>query len=693
MIRRHSLGVLALALLLPLPARAVIDNSALACGTNAPTYYPRGDRWVNVTNTSGATPWDPTPVPFYIYSGGSADVPADAEKEAIVRAADAWGLVECTAGKYPSVWLDRQLPDYPNRDNGDDFNLGNFKNVVYWVETADDWLEAAQADSNTIALTTNQRATDTGFIATSDMVFNGANFVFRATGDDNVTRGCTPSGSTISTCYDLGAVALHEFGHMLGFNHVQCTDAVMYPRGSTVGQPTALSVHERTGVCAVYPPRSQTEVKATLGELCDQGTDCATGLGCAISSLPGWTVGYCTPVNCTGDAQCPSGYVCRQTGDGDKFCGPGVHGSGDGGTDPGTGLPPDLCAPCSGGDDCSNGMCVALNDTEAVCTMPCGSNDTCPTGLSCAATEGGPEVCVPTSSGSCGGSDVRVELGDVCYDEAANQVYECGPGLVCFVFQPRVEGQIGACVTYCNNFDSPCPDTNQTCCFGIDDNGNCLGYAASRPHGGCFDIRREGETCDTAENSICEAGTECFNFGNPYEAKCFKRCEAAACRSNQECVEWSAGATFVDLCCDAADFSADPTGCVPHVDTHVYDVGVACDVNSDCDSKLCLKHDGEAACSRNCDPYSGFGCPGNIDVNRDGNPDGGFACILQTSGEGRCWPLNGPADPPPDVKTLSTDTVPGTCGCSGTPADAGFLGLGLAVLAVLRRAPCRRRGE
>jgi hypothetical protein len=654
------------------PASAqVVDNSTLQCGTGAPTYYPRGDRWVTTIDGSLET----ISVKYLIQSDGTADVSNGSEFGAIEEAAVAWGTTTCGGvGIFPSVWMELDPTTYTARNNGD--GSGVYKNIVYWAETDPDW----EADSATIALTTNVRTLDTGFIVTSDMEFNGFNYSFRV-GAGGGANGCA-AGSV--GCYEVKAVALHEFGHFLGFNHVQCTDAVMFPNGSATGGLTALSIHERTGLCKVYPPRPASEPKAALGELCDALADCAAGYFCLIS--PGGTVGWCAE-SCTTTASCDDGYVCRTSDAGEKFCGPGVHNSGDSGTDPGTGLPPDLCAPCGEGDDCADGVCVLDPSTDTrLCTVPCEPDGGCPAGMECLPTGDGGNVCWPTSDGSCGGADQRRDLGEICYDENVGgdpQIYECGPGLVCFVFKPRPEGQVGACLPYCNTFDSPCPLTGQTCCFGADDFGSCLPYAASRPHGACFDIRSEGQTCSLAEESICEDGTTCINFNNTI--KCFKPCDGnpGLCAADQECVPWDfAAGGSIELCCDAEDLAEDPNNCIPSA-VSVYNVGVACDVNADCDSSLCLKHDGEAACSRSCDPYTGFGCPGNIDANGDDEPDGGYHCLLLEGGEGRCWPNEGPIAPPA-VPVVPPPPASG-CACNGGAADLPFIGL--AALA----AWCRRR--
>src|SRR5690606_22675980 len=162
-----------------------------------------------------------------------------AEQQAIVRAANKWSEHTCSGGGSPSIKLARGA-DYANRDNGD--TQSTLRHIIYFEE--DDW----GADSQTVAVTNTQYVIDTGFIITSDMIFNGVTFQFRARDAGGTLRGCSGGQS----CYDVEPVALHEFGHFLGFNHVLCADASMFPQGSPSGGPVDLTMHEKAGLCAVY---------------------------------------------------------------------------------------------------------------------------------------------------------------------------------------------------------------------------------------------------------------------------------------------------------------------------------------------------------------------------------------------------------------------------------------------------------
>jgi hypothetical protein len=319
-----------------------------------------------------------------------------------------------------------------------------------------------------------------------------------------------------------------------------------------------------------------------------------------------------------------------------------------------------------------------------------------PSGMTCVGTDQDWSVCWPETSTSCGDSSYRAVLNEVCFDAGSNASSEsddyyrpCGPDLICFGFKPRCAGQQGACVQYCNA-SSPCQDGNLTCCYGVDDLGNCLGSTASE-HGGCFDIRREGESCATAEQSICESGAACFHFGDPVLSKCYGLCPTVdACRDTETCMTFSdACYNQFSMCCDDDGL---PEECLPGGEDCLSDVGVACRRNEDCDSGMCLSYDGHAACSRWCNPVTGVGCPGDVDVNGDGLTDGGFRCGLPPGvGEGRCWPAtNMPADPPACAGAGQSADPPSGC-CNATGLGTGDVLLGLLLWVPLVASRFRRR--
>jgi len=720
LMKRFSLSVAVVAVLLSAGrAGAVIDNTALACGTEA-TYYPRGDRW-STTPQTGAPPIDTTPIAYLLQADGSVDVPGEAEKEAIGRAASTWTQHQCSAGVYPNVALARGV-DYVPRDLGDNDATNTWRNIILWLEggAKGDW----PGDSQTIALTTNIYSLSTGSVLTSDMAFNGVDFHFRAKGNDGKMYGCSPTGAAGTTCYDVEVVAVHEFGHFLGYNHVQCTDAVMYPRAEpTSSGPTVLSIHEQTGLCAVYPPRDQVTSKRDFGELCALDADCKVGLICIRSpgnaNVPGYCTLACTSTDGTGGlGGCPVAYVCAALPDNSRqFCRPGVHNTGSAlpqAAKQNT-APADLCAPCAGGQDCSNGLCVK-GTSASLCTVNCNADPAsteaaCPLGMHCLASNEGASVCWPDSPGSCL-NDKRAGLNEDCFnggDPAVtddDQFTPCGPGLICFVFAARCGNpQMGSCVPYCNGSDSKCGESTQTCCYGLDASGNCQKSPPSTTavHGGCFHLRREGQSCLEGQNSICQSGTACFAFGDLGMSRCYRNCPGGLCGASQECVTFplnGCAEKSASLCCANGTGTAANSTCQPDTSVQTLDVGVKCTDNAECDSAICQKVNGASACSRFCSLATTYGCPDEqADVNLDGVADGGFNC-MQIGTEGMCWPKRGPIAQPKGYHAL-TATTPGTgggcCRAAGGPLSASDLALGLLLgspLALIwrQRRQGRRRG-
>ncbi|MBI3179799.1 MAG: hypothetical protein HYZ27_09065, partial [Deltaproteobacteria bacterium] len=361
-------------------------------------------------------------------------------------------------------------------------------------------------------------------------------------------------------------------------------------------------------------------------------------------------------------------------------------------TDPsGTSL--DLCAPCTEGEQCASGVCVGDGAGTSICTQTCTAQiggdpaGGCPSGMSCEPTDANVSVCWPTSPGSCGDTGFRGDLNDICYVGTTGEFTPCGPDLICFGFVPRcVAGQDGVCMLYCNA-TQPCPDGNLTCCYGVDDNGNCITTPSAQiPHGGCFDIRRPGESCVLGEQNVCEAGSGCFYFieESVLQARCYRRCESASCTSDEQCTRFADGCTppnQFDLCCDSDKL---PTTCVPTDEVTYYDIGIECTSSSECNSGNCQHLDGQSACSRWCNWTTEYGCPTDLDITGDGNPDP-FVCRY-VNGEGRCWPLNGPV-PPPGEDTAAPPE--GCCSATGArPGDAFLAALLWLPLVWLRR---RRR--
>ncbi len=670
------------------PALAVdLDNGTIACGTE-PTYYPRGDFW-SVIRGTGA----PTAVPYRIHAGGLDSIPGDTENSAIQRSFDTWMAVRCN-GEVPNLRLERGT-DYENRDNGDEYDgdalvLDTAQNIVFFVTTAADW-EVDQA----IVAYTNNLASEAGPIVTADMQINGVDYQWRAANAAGVSSGCAkPAQGAASTCYDVGNTVLHEAGHFIGLNHVQCTDAVMYPSSTPTTEIRQLSVHETTAICNLYPPRDAAGDQPTFGEACDfnGGPNCQAGLTCVVGpefpEASGW--GNCTYL-CNTTDECPTAYVCDGAAP-NKFCRPGLHDTGST-IDPTTGG--DSCIPCVQEQDCANGLCVAgEEDDTGYCSETCSADFPCPAGFSCLQA-GDISVCWPDDEASCGLDDARIKLNEVCYNDDPDLntgtndgfYYECGTSLICVGFRgSSCLPSIGACVYYCNATDQSysgqrCPDPNQDCCYGVTELGACRKVPDdNHQQGGCFTVRKVGETCVTAENAICQDNAKCIYAGNNAGgALCYGLCSSSvACNPNETCFTTNDNCGDpLSFCCDTAVYNR--TGeCLPYGVNNKRELGVECSTASECQSGICYNFNGKSSCSRRCNIVTGAGCPGNIDVNGDAKSDGGFYCA-ETSDEGWCWPKEGPA------RFLGTgENADEGGGCAASGGGASVVAL-LAMLVIGRR--------
>ncbi|MFC1609349.1 matrixin family metalloprotease [Myxococcota bacterium] len=677
--------------------QAQIDNSALECLDTGNTFFPRGDHWPADFDGNNNI----IPVLYRQQVDGAPGISDGSDLEAVRTALATWMNFKCPdTDEWPDILIndyhDHGQDHYANRDRGDEYecndggvcgqdcdkeecNLISVQNIIYFITS--DWTEKTLADSHTVALTTNLFVIDTGFIVTADLEFNAEHFQWRTP-----ASGCTEGADN---CYDVESVALHEAGHVVGLNHVMCADAVMFPHGSGTEERLALTPHEIDALCSIYPPRDAgltDPQQRDTGEQCSSTSQCPSGHACIkpyrhdASSPWGWCGQTCDCTSGCAD-DCPRAFLCVTSDNGQKFCKPGPNGTGGavvGGTDPTTGESLDICAPCTKGAQCASGICIGDAD-NGICTLGCvpgalegegGEGAACPSGMECVLTDQNFGVCWPVGPDTCGSPEFRGMLNELCYlegtpgDTGDDWFRSCGPDLICFGFKPRCAGQEGACVQYCAT-GTPCNDGNMECCYGVDAAGSCVGSESGLQHGGCFDIRGAGETCVNAEQSICTSGTGCFHFGNPLLSKCYTQC-AATCEFGATCVVFQDECTnSFGLCCESDDWEGSQV-CLPVEDPTLYDVGVMCRTNDDCDSDLCLKYEGESACSRWCNPFTGVGCPGDIDVNGDGATDGGFRCRL-ISGEGRCWPLRGPAEPPEGFDDVEP---PGGC-CSAVAARPG----------------------
>ena len=647
-----------LVLCLGTTVKAELVNEPIACGTDA-TYYPLGYLWAAQppieTNAIMIHHADRSP------SVGSGSVISALEaSEAVQRAFDSWVAAEC-GGSTPNILVNSADALYTGGDRGDVWqgtNLVSHKNVILWDDSGD----YPGLSAGTVAFAETQFFVATGFAVDGDMLFNTRDFTFR-TQAGGVPKGCSDGEQG---CYDIESVALHEAGHFFGFGHVDCSDSVMYPTGSGTAGNQALTLHETAGACSLYPPRAEGSTRAS-GERCSTDAQCPNGYGC-IEPAGASGYGMCLEY-CGSNSDCDAGFVCVSESVGTSadlvtFCRPGLAEQT---------ATTELCTPCTGGADCSSGFCLS-DGTNQFCSQGCLGPEDCPTGFECIASSVG-SGCWPLDPDNCG-EDTRGILGDICFVESGasdgGDYYNgCRPGLSCFIFKPKCGGRSGACVLYCDE-GTDCPDDNLQCCFGVDDAGNCLSTATQSSVGGCFDIRSEGQSCVSAENSVCGGTMGCFYFGaESTRAQCYETCTTSAdCSGPETCSAFSddgCGNAF-SLCC--AD-SGLPDACLAGESESLLELGMRCSRNAECASGLCLKYQGDAACSRSCEPVTNVGCPGDeTDIDGDGVADGGFDC-LDFSGRGQCWPRSGPlGDVPTQTGAGAGNVEPASGGCCSAAGPA-----------------------
>lgn len=650
----------ALALLLSTNAALAIEqDEPLTCNNNAPTYYPRGDHWAKEPNGNVRK--------YHINKSGAPTLSLTTVKTSIDEAFSYWTSLRCNNDGNNNTPLNvawSRGDDWPTKDRGDDINNNSFNHIIYFIDNTASWTKATGADSLTIALATNLRFTTTGYVVSSDIEFNAGNFQFRVNGN-----GCNASQKN-PLCYDLTTIATHEIGHWFGFNHVNCVDAIMYPTATTSRAVTSLTKHESTGACKVYNPvPKNNSYHSQWGEKCSSNSDCPGGT-CIVEYLGSTMLGWCTQA-CAKDSDCPEAYTCTTAaadanGHSTKYCKPG-HRNGSSNQGNTTDFTNDLCKTCRTGADCASEFCVnTTNNSQSYCSMSCTPGSTslgCPEGFDCLTLDSGGGACWP-SSGSCQSAvDPQKTSGinEICWDynntpnnTSDDTISQCDSGLICFGFR-----NFGECVPICGDGIS-CPGSNYTCCYSIDQYGNCVTQGEAGQFGGCFDIRQENETCVRGDESICDNGLLCAqlessvadNCGIQWDnslqtARCYTMCtDKSQCKQGQTCNKCLQVSEGVGLCwSDNGSPNPAPTKRA---------LGAACSSHDQCESALCLENSGKKACSQGCNYYAADGCP-TAAANELGLT---FNCLqIGTTTDGFCWPVNGPiaADDEPEEEIYGCD--------------------------------------
>ena len=316
---------------------------------------------------------------------------------------------------------------------------------------------------------------------------------------------------------------------------------------------------------------------AQLGELCEAGDECSSGM---CRELDGAQV--CTASCVTGLEPCPEGGWCDGAPCNQGLCHPDRGGRADG-------------ERCSDNGECASGFCAAVAGGGTICARPCASGE-----LQCYATE----VCWPLE-GLCGAcSSPRGEVGETGFGEPCLEDDECVSG-DCFVDGDEEECDEGCTRRYCSQ---PCGDEGE-CPAGA----HCRGERCVRGPGSLL-----GETC-VGDDDCLEGRCETYEG----VSRCVEECnDGGRCYEERaECVEgffcWPGGALVGAECDEVGEPCGDSELLCAAVDGEAYCVE-PCESVADCVSGLScvgVGDDGEGVC-----------IPADVVVIEESDAAGGCSC-------------------------------------------------------------------
>ncbi len=397
-----------------------------------------------------------------------------------------------------------------------------------------------------------------------------------------------------------------------------------------------------------------------MGGACWASVECKAGLYCQEWFTGGYCAQSCNDV--AGGTGCSAGYTCAAsesspTGGG---CYAGSTSKAENGES------------CSSNTDCKSGLCfVNPVGTGSRCRQACN-----PLSPACAADQ----RCVPTLSDPSGTTGACVPL--TVLPQIPNGItcarnWECQSNL-CFL---DPEDATWTCRQSCTPSSSNCP-SGSLCVKNADGFGGCvpgpnapLGFGSSCVHGyDCqsgYCVKLPGaqkkycrDTCSTEQ--ACPAGTRCVYYDSPDMGYCMPNGKEAGelCFGANECTTyicWSP--TGPARCREPCTGGTCPVGnvcnpltqygpaCTPVDGTGGYDVGVGCDQDDQCKSKICLAKRCAQACDLTTpDCPAGYGCvplsdgtaggctaPGTVELNQPCTSDLECATLLcvETSTLGR----------------------------------------------------------
>lgn len=301
--------------------------------------------------------WRPEamPIEIEIHQAVTDDVGDGSDLAAIETAIDLWGTAPCSAARLRlAATYDRSTPLVPDGVNS-----------IEWIEEPAEVFDNLGPENLGF---TCYVCDEEGYFVEADVRFDGARHTWSTDCDGEA--------------FDVLGAVLHELGHVLGAQHVDQPEAVMFPVTSprrllatrVLSRDDMLDVCERypcpTGDCSrpVQDPGACT-VGAGMCAPCSADGECGASPDvCATSSETGRSI--CARA-CSPSFPCPAGFDCVAVGAASKQCVPVGESCPDHAR---------LGCACELDDDCAG---AADRCVDGRCATPCDGGVACPEAAAC----------------------------------------------------------------------------------------------------------------------------------------------------------------------------------------------------------------------------------------------------------------------------------------------------------------------
>ncbi len=248
-------------------ARMVLSAwCVLATGVVAQPYL-RTKALSNTGNSNLCVTWSVRKLTYRVDAAGSARTPVEAEFTAIDNAFATWQALAHSCSDFEFIRGPRITDPKVGKGTEDDnvltFREENCRDVVALTDpcqadgSCGNKFKCWEGGDATIALTTSTYSTRTGIVFDSDIEFNagksqdGTRFLFTTISSPPCPEGME---TAFCTAYDIQNTATHEIGHMVGFDHVNRTDATMSPTAPLADlAKRVIDSGTGAGFCGTYP--------------------------------------------------------------------------------------------------------------------------------------------------------------------------------------------------------------------------------------------------------------------------------------------------------------------------------------------------------------------------------------------------------------------------------------------------------